>query len=160
MYHFKISGGGIIDYLGVANKTGKSISTIKKWRKKIETLSGYEFTKIKAKVSYRSVQTFFDFTKEEVSKFVELSKRVKKTNDLDNSIKNIWGDVKDPKQVDLERQIFFLHTLQKKNEKDTSIEIQFLKNANKSLASRVASLEKRFEEFEKQRHTHFFKFLK
>ena len=128
--------------------------------KKIETLSGYEFTKIKAKVSYRSVQTFFDFTKEEVSKFVELSKQVEKTNDLDKSIKKIWGDVKVPKQVDLERQILFLHTLQKKNEKDTNIEIHFLKNANKSLASRVASLEKRFEEFEKQRHTHFFKFLK
>lgn len=85
---------------------------------------------------------------------------MEKTNDLDKSIKKIWGDVKVPKQVDLERQILFLHTLQKKNEKDTNIEIHFLKNANKSLASRVASLEKRFEEFEKQRHTHFFKFLK
>lgn len=133
---------------------------LKNGEKKIETLSGYEFTKIKAKVSYRSVQTFFDFTKEEVSKFVELSKQVEKTNDLDNSIKKIWGDVSDSNEVDLERQILYLHSLQKKNEKDTNIEIQFLKNANKSLASRVASLEKRFEEFEKQRHTHFFKFLK
>ena len=133
---------------------------VKNEEKKIETLSGYEFTKIKAKVSYRSVQTFFDFTKEEVSKFVELSKQVEKTNDLDNSIKKIWGDVSDSNEVDLERQILYLHSLQKKNEKDTNIEIQFLKNANKSLASRVASLEKRFEEFEKQRHTHFFKFLK
>ena len=60
---------------------------LKNGEKKIETLSGYEFTKIKAKVSYRSVQTFFDFTKEEVSKFVELSKQVEKTNDLDKSIK-------------------------------------------------------------------------
>lgn len=133
---------------------------LKNGEKKIETLSGYEFTKIKAKVSYRSVQTFFDFTKEEVSKFVELSKQVEKTNDLDNSIKKIWGDVSDSNEVDLERQILYLHSLQKKNKKDTNIEIQFLKNANKSLASRVASLEKRFEEFEKQRHTHFFKFLK
>lgn len=133
---------------------------LKNGEKKIETLSGYEFTKIKTKVSYRSVQTFFDFTKEEVSKFVELSKQVEKTNDLDNSIKKIWGDVSDSNEVDLERQILYLHSLQKKNEKDTNIEIQFLKNANKSLASRVASLEKRFEEFEKQRHTHFFKFLK
>ena len=133
---------------------------LKNGEKKIETLSGYEFTKIKTKISYRSVQTFFDFTKEEVSKFVELSKQVEKTNDLDNSIKKIWGDVSDSNEVDLERQILYLHSLQKKNEKDTNIEIQFLKNANKSLASRVASLEKRFEEFEKQRHTHFFKFLK
>ncbi|WP_373094085.1 hypothetical protein [Streptococcus oralis] len=133
---------------------------LKNGEKKIETLSGYEFTKIKAKVSYRSVQTFFDFTKEEVSKFVELSKQVEKTNDLDKSIKKIWEDVSDSNEVDLERQILYLHSLQKKNEKDTNIEIQLLKNANKSLASRVASLEKRFEEFEKQRQTHFFKFLK
>ncbi|WP_261064965.1 hypothetical protein [Streptococcus mitis] len=79
---------------------------------------------------------------------------------MDKSIKKIWGDVSDSNEVDLERQILYLHSLQKKNEKDTNIEIQFLKYANKSLASRVASLEKRFEEFEKQRHTHFFKFLK
>ncbi len=85
---------------------------------------------------------------------------MEKTNDLDKSIKKIWGDVSDSNEVDLERQILYLHSLQKKNEKDTNIEIQFLKYANKSLASRVASLEKRFEEFEKQRHTHFFKFLK
>lgn len=85
---------------------------------------------------------------------------MEKTNDLDKSIKKIWGDVSDSNEVDLERQILYLHSLQKKNEKDTNIEIQFLKNANKSLASRVASLEKQFEEFEKQRQAHFFKFLK
>ena len=85
---------------------------------------------------------------------------MEKTNDLDKSIKKIWGDVSDSNEVDLERQILYLHSLQKKNEKDTNIEIQFLKYANKSSASRVSSLEKRFEEFEKQRHTHFFKFLK
>lgn len=85
---------------------------------------------------------------------------MEKTNDLDKSIKKIWGDLSDSNKVDLERQILYLHSLQKKNEKDTNIEIQFLKNTNKSLVNRVASLEKRFEEFEKQRHTHFFKFLK
>ena len=97
-----------IEYADVAKQTGKSISTIKKWRKKIENLSGYEFTKTKARVSRHSVQVFFDFSKDEVAKFIELSKEIDKTKDLDSSIKKVWGDLNTQQAQSLEEDLLEL----------------------------------------------------
>ncbi|MFU1878423.1 hypothetical protein ACM6QS_13835, partial [Enterococcus faecium] len=78
------------------------------WRKKIENLSGYKFTKTKARVSRRSVQVFFDFSKDEIAKFIELSKEIDKTKDLDSSIKKVWGDLNTQQAQSLEEDLLEL----------------------------------------------------
>lgn len=82
--------------------TGKSVSSVKKWRIKVEKVSGYRFKKIKARVSPRSVQVFFDFTQEEVDKFVKLSKEIDKTKNLEKAVQVVWGDLEARKAKDME----------------------------------------------------------
>ncbi|RCW16937.1 hypothetical protein CAC02_05965 [Streptococcus gallolyticus] len=127
----------------MAKLTGKSISTIKKWRLKIEELSGYEFSKETHRVSRRSVQSYFVFTKEEVAKFVELSKEINKTKDLDSSVKKVWGDLNAQFERNLGQEISKLRLAFINYKEVTNKELKSLKQNNISLSLNITTLEKR-----------------
>lgn len=138
----------IIEYKDIAKLTGKSISTIKKWRLKIEELSGYEFSKEIHRVSRRSVQSYFVFTKEEVAKFVELSKEINKTKDLDSSVKKVWGDLNAQFERNLGQEISKLRLAFINYKEVTNKELKSLKQNNISLSFNITTLEKKIEELE------------
>ncbi|MGT2886088.1 hypothetical protein ACVR0I_05355 [Streptococcus macedonicus] len=142
----------IIEYKDIAKLTGKSISTIKKWRLKIEELSGYEFSKETHRVSRRSVQSYFVFTKEEVAKFVELSKEINKTKDLDSSVKKVWGDLNAQFERNLGQEISNLRLAFINYKEVTNKELKSLKQNNISLSLNITTLEKKIEELEENQN--------
>ncbi|MTB68747.1 hypothetical protein [Streptococcus uberis] len=44
-------------------------------------------------MSRYSTQVFYEFTDEEVSKFIEVNRLVNKTNNLDQAIKQVWSNL-------------------------------------------------------------------
>lgn len=150
----------IIEYVDIAKQTGKSISTIKKWRKKIENLSGYEFIKTKARVSRYSVQVFFDFSKDEVAKFIELSKEVDKTKDLDSSIKKVWGDQNTQQAQSLEEDLLELEFDFYNFKKEINKTVTALQADNRVLSQRLTSMLERLNELEDDQNKGFFKKFK
>ncbi|WP_369966346.1 hypothetical protein [Streptococcus ferus] len=149
----KRRGERLIDYKDIARLTGRSVSTVKKWRLKIEELSGYEFEKTKARVSKRSVQVYFVFSKEEVAKFVELSKEITRTNDLDNSVKKVWGDLNAQLERDLGQEIRELRLWIGKYTLETNKRIEALETANKKFRQDLSRLKERQEQMEESQST-------
>lgn len=89
----------------LAKATGRSKSTIKKWRKRIEDTAGYKFNHFVANSRYYGrniIVNNYSFSKEELDKFVCLAKRVDKTKNLDSSIAEIWGVARKPLQEQLD----------------------------------------------------------
>lgn len=132
--------------------TGKSFSSVKKWRLKVEELSGHEFTQTKMRVSRRRVQNIYQFTREEFEKFIKLSKRIDETNNLAQSVVDIWGDLKARRERQLYRDVFTLKNA-----------VEGLKTANKNkdvtisvLMGRVKRLEERLEDLEENQGKGFF----
>ena len=70
------------EYKDIVEATGKSYSSIKKWRISIERLSGYKFKKVKIHVTRKHVKDHYQFTEEEFEKFIKLSKRIDETTKL------------------------------------------------------------------------------
>ncbi|HGA1459760.1 TPA: hypothetical protein ACIRKW_001992, partial [Streptococcus suis] len=110
------------------NATGKSFSSVKKWRLKVEELSGHEFTQTKIRVSRRRVQNVYQFTEDEFNKFVRLSERINETNNMAQSVVEIWGNLKDKQRRQLYRDVYNLKNaveeLKKANtSKDVTISI-------------------------------------
>lgn len=82
------------DYKDIMNATGKSFSSVKKWRITVERLSGHEFKKTRMRVSRRRVQDMYQFTEDEFDKFIRLSERINETKNMAQSVVEIWGDLK------------------------------------------------------------------
>ncbi|TWS99274.1 hypothetical protein FRX57_01415 [Streptococcus cuniculipharyngis] len=117
--------------------TGKSFSAVKRWRLKIEELSGYEFKKVRMRVSRRRVQDVFQFTDEEFEKFIRLSHRLDETKNMNQSVVEIWGDLKAREERQLRIDVANLKTGQAKL-------IQALNDKTKEITSltyRVKKLE-------------------
>ncbi|MFD3122875.1 hypothetical protein, partial [Streptococcus agalactiae] len=140
-----------IDYKQIALKTNKSVSTIKKWRLRIETLYGYRFKKVRRRVSKRSTQVFFDFTEAEVTKFISLSKLVDKTKKLDDSIKEVWGDSKAQSERDIKSELEMLSDDFYKLLFEAEDSIFQLKKSNQSLQKQVKNLSERLDTLENGR---------
>lgn len=141
-------GGDAIDYKEIALRTNKSVSTIKKWRLRIEILSGYKFKKVRRRVSKCSTQVFFDFTEAEVTKFIILSQLIDKTNKLDDSIKEVWGDSKAQSERDLKNEIEILSDDFYKFLFEAEDSIFQLKKSNQSLQKQVKDLTERLDTLE------------
>ena len=136
--------------------TGKSFSSVKKWRLKVEELSGHEFKQTKMRVSRRRVQKVYQFTKEEFDKFLKLSKRINETNNLAQSVVDIWGDLKARRERQLYKDVFALKNV-----------VEGLKTASKNkdvtisvLTGRVKRLEERLEGLEENQGKGFFSKIK
>lgn len=144
------------EYKDIMEATGKSFSSVKKWRLKVEELSGHEFKQTKMRVSRRRVQNVYQFTEEEFDKFVRLSKQIDETNNLAQSVVEIWGDLKARR----ERQLYIdVYTL--KNTVEELIKVNKNKDVTISvLTSRVGRLEERLEILEENQGKGFFSKIK
>ncbi|MGT2933406.1 hypothetical protein [Streptococcus catagoni] len=140
-----------IDYKLISSKTGKSVSTIKKWRLRIEKLSGYNFKKAKHKVSRYSTQIFYKFTDEEVSKFIEVNLLVNKTNNLDQAIKQVWGDLETQLEQDSKEMINDLRKDFQAYQKKSLSLIQTLDQNNRFLSQRLTTMRERLDQLEEEK---------
>ncbi|HHJ7418913.1 TPA: hypothetical protein ACQMYC_001677, partial [Streptococcus pyogenes] len=149
-----------IEYKEIGLRTNKSVSTIKRWRLRIETLSGYKFKKVRRGVSKRSTQVFFDFTEAEVTKFITLSQLIDKTNKLDDSIKEVWGDSKAQSNRDLKNEVEMLSDDFYKFLFEAEDSIFQLKKTNQSLQKQVKDLTERLDTLENEKDSGLFNKIK
>ena len=143
------------EYNDIVEATGKSYSAVKKWRISIERLSGYEFKKVKIKVTRKHVKDHYQFTEEEFEKFIKLSKRIDKTKNMTEAVTAIWGDLKSAEERALKQDIADLKKFkekQKESNKSTNFRIISLKNDIRKLQK----LEERLEALEEKQAKGFF----
>lgn len=143
------------EYKDIMEVTGKSYSAVKKWRISIERLSGYEFKKVKIKVTRKHVKDRYQFTEEEFEKFIKLSKRIDETKNMTEAVTAIWGDLKSAEERALKQDVADLKRFkEKQNEsnKSTNFQIISLKNDIR----RLQKLEERLEALEEKQSKGFF----
>ena len=122
------------------------ISTIKKWRSKITELAGYEFSYCKIPIGYgrgRGYNWAPDFTKEELEKFVQLSKLIADKG-LDKAIKEVWGDLNAQLEEEREDSILALRAVIGRSNRSLIAlkkELDSLSSDNVKLRQRVYTLE-------------------
>ncbi|HFI0120959.1 hypothetical protein [Streptococcus suis] len=140
------------EYKDIMKATGKSVTSVKKWRLKIEELSGHEFKKTRMRVSRRRVQDVYQFTDEEFDKFIRLSNRIDETNNMAQSVIEIWGDLKAAEERKLKKDVADMKvTLNKliKAHNNKNFTISALEN-------KVRRLEERQQELEENQPKGFF----
>ena len=143
----------------IMEATGKSYSSVKKWRISIERLSGYEFKKVKIKVTCKHVKDHYQFTEEEFEKFIKLSKRIDETKNMTEAVTAIWGDLKSAEERALKQDVAELKKFKEKqrdSNKNTAFQIISLKND----ITRLQKLEERLEALEEKQAKGFFSKLK
>ena len=134
------------EYKDIMEATGKSYSAVKKWRISIERLSGYEFKKVKIKVTRKHVKDHYQFTEEEFEKFIKLSKRIDETKNMTEAVTAIWGDLKSAEERALKQDVAELKKFQEKQKesnKSTAFQIISLKNSIRRLEERLEALEEK-----------------
>ncbi|CQR24389.1 hypothetical protein BN1356_00737 [Streptococcus varani] len=132
------------EYKDIMKATGKSVTSVKKWRLKIEELSGYEFKKTRMRVSRRRVQDVYQFTEDEFDKFIRLSQRIDETNNMAQSVIEVWGNLKAREERQLKQDVANMKvTLNKlvKAHNNKNITISVLKNKIQKLEERIEDLE-------------------
>ena len=137
------------EYEDIMEATGKSYSAVKKWRISIERLSGYEFKKVKIKVTRKHVKDHYQFTEEEFEKFIKLSKRIDETKNMTEAVTAIWGDLKSAEERALKQDVAELKN--DVNFKLISLEMDLKK---------LKKLEERLEALEEKQGKGFFSKLK
>lgn len=132
--------------------TGKSFSSVKKWRITVERLSGHEFKKTRMRVSRRRVQDVYQFTEDEFDKFIRLSERINETKNMAQSVVEIWGDLKAREERRLKQDVADMKVTLNKlvkahNTKNITISV---------LEKKVQKLEERIEDLEDNQSKGFF----
>lgn len=140
------------EYKDIMEATGKSFSSVKKWRITVERLSGHEFKKTRMRVSRRRVQDVYQFTEDEFDKFIRLSERINETKNMAQSVVEIWGDLKAREERQLKQDVADMKVTLNKlvkahNTKNITISV---------LEKKVQKLEERIEDLEDNQSKGFF----
>ncbi|MDV5977748.1 UNVERIFIED_CONTAM: hypothetical protein KB581_01035 [Streptococcus canis] len=140
------------EYKDIMEATGKSFSSVKKWRITVERLSGHEFKKTRMRVSRRRVQDVYQFTEDEFDKFIRLSERINETKNMAQSVVEIWGDLKAREERRLKQDVADMKVTLNKlvkahNTKNITISV---------LEKKVQKLEERIEDLEDNQSKGFF----
>ena len=135
--------------------TGKSYSAVKKWRISIERLSGYDFKKVKIKVTRKHVKDHYQFTEEEFEKFIKLSKRIDQTKNMTEAVTTIWGDLKSAEERALKKDLVELKKFKEK-QKDCNKDVNFKLISLEMDLKRLKNLEERLKALEEKQGKGFF----
>lgn len=145
-------------YEDIEKKTGKSHSTVKRWRREIEKIAGYKFEQEYIRTSKKTYNWIYVFTEDEVRKFVLLADELCFGEKLDSSIKKVWGDLDAQLEKNLSEEIGNLWGAFKKYQIKVSQDIKELEDRNTGLAQRVSALETKLKELEEEKSKGFFSF--
>lgn len=145
-------------YEDIEKKTGKSRSTVKRWRIRIEKVAGYEFKKEYCRTSRKTFNWVYVFNDDELNKFITLADELDFGEKLDSSIKKVWGDLDAQLEKNLNEEIGNLWGAFKKYQIKVSQDIKELKDRNTGFAQRVYTLETKLKELEEEKSKGFFSF--
>lgn len=145
-------------YEDIEKKTGKSHSTIKRWRREIEKIAGYKFEQEYIQTSKKTYNLVYVFTEDEMKKFISLSDELFFGERLNSSIKKVWGDLEAHLEQNFGEDLEVLWKVFKKYERKVNQNIKELKNMNTGLAQRVCMLEVKLKELEEEKSKGLFSF--
>ncbi len=106
-------------------------------------------------MSRYSTQVFYEFTDVEISKFIEVNNIVNKTNNLDQAIKQVWGDLDTQLEHDSKEMIADLRKDFQAYQKKSLGLIQALDQNNRFLSQRLTYLSERLDQLEEEKDKGF-----
>lgn len=128
-----------MDIQTLAHDLGKSVSTLKRWKKQIEHLAKYEFEEKTVQIGRNQTQKVPDFDSEEVRCFQKMAQLID-SKGLEQTIFEVWGKAQlltlehiQAKHNHLARA-FINYRLQANKQMD------YLKKENQSLKTELATL--------------------
>jgi hypothetical protein len=136
-----------MDIQNLARDLGKSVSTIKRWKKQIEHLAEYEFEEKTVQIGRKQFQKVPNFDSEEVKCFQKMAQLID-SKGLEKAIIEVWGNVR---VLNLEylqdkhnhlAQAFIKYRLQSNKQFD------WLKKENQSLKAELDTLTQEFRAYQ------------
>ncbi|CAM4286726.1 hypothetical protein AT575_08475 [Streptococcus penaeicida] len=106
-------------------------------------------------MSRYSTQVFYEFTDEEVSKFIEVNRLVNKTNNLDQAIKQVWGNLDTQLEQDSKEMIAELKEEFLAYQKKSLSLIHTLNQNDRFLSQRLTTLSERLDQLEEEKDKGF-----
>ena len=117
--------------------TGRSYSSVKKWRIAIEKIAGYKFNVKEVKVNTKQYRKVYCFTDGEKENFIKLSLLIRKTNNINSSVIEIWGEKKNVDESYMRDKLLELENKVKELRSD----IESLDVITQAMINRIATLE-------------------
>ena len=136
-----------MDIQTLAHDLGKSVSTLKRWKKQIEHLAEYEFEENTVQVGRNQILKVPDFDSEEVRRFQKMAQLID-SKGLEQAVFEVWGNAQ---LLTLEHiqgkhnhlaQAFIKYRLQANKQFD------LLKKENQSLKTELDMLTKEFKAYQ------------
>lgn len=136
-----------MDIQTLAHDLGKSVSTLKRWKKQIEHLAEYEFEENTVQVGRNQILKVPDFDSEEVRRFQKMAQLID-SKGLEQAVFEVWGNAQ---LLTLEyiqgkhnhlAQVFIKYRLQANKQFD------MLKKENQSLKTELDMLTKEFKAYQ------------
>lgn len=117
--------------------TGRSYSTVKKWRIAIEKIAGYKFNVKEVKVNKKHYRGVYCFSDEEKNNFIKLSLLIQKTNNINSSVIKIWGEKKNVDDIYMRNKLLDLES----EVKELRSDIESLDVITQAMINRITTLE-------------------
>jgi len=138
------------DYKEVVKKVDglNSVSTLKKWRKKVEDLTGIEFKESLTGIRESYSVRIFLFSDKDVSQFQEVA-RMKSQLGLDNAILQAFSPDK-KLQKSISERVELLEFVVIDSDQKVSLKLSQLHQENQTLKQLVKRLEQRSTQIEEQ----------
>lgn len=138
-YILFIEGGITIEYTmqDLVTLTGRSYTTIKKWRLAIEKISDYKFKVREVRVNKKQYKDIFYFSDEEKNKFCSLARLISKTNNITSSVIEIWGEKKNVDEIYMRNKLLELEN----KVKELRFDIESLDVITQAMINRITTLE-------------------
>lgn len=136
-----------MDIQTLAHDLGKSVSTIKRWKKQIEHLAEYEFEEKTVQIGRKQFQKVPNFDSEEVKCFQKMAQLID-SKGLEKAIIEVWGNARVLSLKYLQdkhnhlAQAFIKYRLQ------TNKQIDSLKKENQSLKTELDTLTQEFKVYQ------------
>lgn len=125
-----------------------SISTLKRWRKKAEELTGVTFKVEQIRIGRKSTQTIYAFTNEDIQKFQQVAD-TKRDLGLDKAIINAFTD-SDKLPISISERVDVLEKKLEQQRTDFVNRINCLESQNRQFQTAITDLHVQFKRIETQ----------
>lgn len=149
-YFKNIGGITIYEYQEVISLVEglSSISTLKRWRKKVEELTGVTFKVEQIRIGRKSTQTIYIFTDEDIQKFQQVAD-TKKELGLDKAIITAFT-TSDKQPVSISERVGVLEQELAQQRIDFLSRINYLENQNRQFQTAITDLQIQLKRIETQ----------
>ncbi len=136
-----------MDIQTLARDLGKSVSTLKRWKKQIEHLAEYEFEEKTVQIGRNQMQKVPDFDSEEVRCFQKMAQLID-SKGLEQTVFEVWGNARVLNLDHLQAKHNHLAQAFIKYRLQANKQIDSLKKENQSLKAELDTLTQEFRTYQ------------